>query len=283
MSRDESSHFPLPTASERRMRDDAGETGATVVAYQGGGGEVLPVPGDRKFPFVMVPPDLRDPTVYVSRPLLPENVAAYDASLLNIPDIGPATGPVQLQGGYATELPIDVRGLRQLTMFVSVVLPITNAAALEANALSILPQAGLVLPAPVLATQGSYTPPDFDQAKLAPNIRWFSIGVVDPTMRGMFPVPVTNPEKSIEPPLFAFRNVYQSELVLPFLARDTVPTPQTEIHTTLVFDVAPYAFFRLRWAFRSIQRLGPEPTQNPAGTLPSEDVTYIQIAVQGQR
>lgn len=266
MSRDDSSHLPLRSAHDRRLREDSGPTGANVMAYDAGGGDVRNVPGDRKFPFVMVPPDLGTPGLYSD-------------------DVVPIVAPVNQVGLNAMlqGLPIDVRGLRRLTFYVSLLLPAGPRLAEPLNnALAVVPQvANAISRDSQQRASVSYTVPAPSPEPALDDLVWHTIAVVDPVIRGAFPTALDTLE-AFNAPTYGFRNVHMTQLNLPYPA-NTGAFGVTEIHTTLVFDVAPYEYFRLL--------LGRVYEQLPATVIiPSSGNTLdvppggqFRFFVQGQR
>lgn len=226
MSRDDS-HLPLTAAHERRMRDDApGGSGGLLVGYNSGPDGARPIPGDEKFPFFISPPDLGELATYARRV---NNVGSP------LPHVTSGTGIDQLAQGVT----IDVRGVRLLTFYLTHQYNIDEAAV--ANGLVFIPQvANSALTSEAYFTGNAYTTPT-DASPNSGALLWHSISVVDPLIRGAFPTTL-NPAQAFNAPNYGFRNVHMTELVVPLN-----PAAGSNIHTTLVFDVAPYEYFRLLW------------------------------------
>lgn len=227
MPRDErrgTGYTSLGEARDRAMREDSGNAGL-VVAYQSPTG-AKPIPGDESFPFVMVPNETSEPYLY------------HEDALLSV---------ASLASTNATMMPaIDVRGYRRLTFFVQFVIPYVvgqTPVAPYSNALMFLPQVAndKATPWGTPNSAAPYAPGSFDDG----DRQWFAISVVDPVIRGVAPT-VTNPATSILPVQYGMRNVYMTQLNIPYPS--TAVPQRVEIETTLVFDVAPYDWFRLRAA-----------------------------------
>ncbi len=230
MPRDErrgTGYTPLMEARERAMREDSGNAGL-VVAYQSPTG-AKPLPGDESFPFVMVPNETTEP--YLVTDVLPAYVKTL-ATGLNLTEA------------------IDVRGYRRLTFFVQYVIPYVVGATPPddpTNALAFIPQVANDKATPWAIPNSSL--PYFEGGQ-SPK-QWFSISVVDPVIRGVAPT-VTNPMTSLLPVQYGARNVYMTQLNIPYPS--TAVPQRVEIETTLVFDVAPYDWFRLSYAKYDDQR-----------------------------
>ena len=239
MSRDEKSFLSLPDAAARRLREDDGTGSAVPLAYVDGNGRQLSISGDKNFPFVMVPPDLGEATSYFAADRAPgiiptqeEGNSIYSPTALQDFEEGPV---------------VDVRGLRNLTFYLSLHMQAEeNVGEALNNVLAVIPQVAN-------GAVSQYASPSYKGAN-APyptqgreTLTWFSLGVVDPVLRGAWPT-VTNPPTVVDAPSYAGRYVQMTALYLPYRPRQIAPLPSMEIHTTLVFDVAPYEYFRLRWA-----------------------------------
>lgn len=214
----------LLSAREGAAREDSGN-GGLLVGFQGPSG-TRPIQGDESFPYVMVPNDTSEPWLYYDTPLLTVTTLAT-INLVAMPAI-------------------DVRGYRRLTFFVQYVIPyIVEAAppATPTNALTFLPQVATDKAQPWAQPNSStpYAPVDGTEHPF----QWFGISVVDPVIRGTAPT-VTNPTTSILPVQYGMRNVYMTQLNVPY--PNTAVPQRVEIETTLVFDVSPYEWFRLRAA-----------------------------------
>lgn len=271
MSRDDQSHLPLTSAHERRLRDDSGSDGANVIGYVGPDGAIMPVGGDRKFPFVMVPPDLGQVASYVRTAT--SNPFSQDLPILS----GDVTDAAALTG-YARGEAIDVRGVRHLSFYLSLLLPASAGNEPSNNMLSIIPQvanSGITLTG-TDGYKGSDAPPNTPGQE---NLLWHSISVINPVLLGAFPTPA-NPATALGAPTYALRNAHMTELALPYPERGPLPATGVEYHTVLVFDVAPYEFFRLLWARSYMER--------PVGTFAADNSNsperpFFSLHFQGQR
>lgn len=284
MSRDDQSHASLTSTRERRMRDDSGADGAHVLGYQAGNGETRVIAGDEKFPFVMVPPDLGKVGLYTRMLNTGTPVGATAPGTVPILSPSGSVSNASMLDFYARGATIDVREFRHLTFYLSMILPDSGAiVASESlnNALAIIPQvanSGI----PTFSQGGT----NYDGSDAPPNtvgaadLLWHTISVVDPYIRGTFPTAVTDPATAYDAPLYGFRNVHMTQLQLPYQNRVTGTTPGAIIHSTLVFDVAPYEYFRLLWArtYAAGRDSADYPTSDDTGT----DFVF-SLHLQGQR
>lgn len=214
----------LLSAREGAAREDSGN-GGLLVGFQGPNG-TRPIQGDDAFPYVMVPNDTSEAWLY------------HDAAL------GTATSlnSFALQGMPA----IDVRGYRRLTFFLQFVLPYVVGAPppdVPTNALMFLPQVASDKVQPYAQPNSSFAYAPVNDGEHP--FQWFGISVIDPVIRGTAPT-VTSPTTSILPVQYGMRNVYMTQLNVPYPS--TAVPQRVEVETTLVFDVSPYEWFRLRAA-----------------------------------
>lgn len=190
-----------------------GENQAFVVSGYSPGGSGLagrPVPGDQKFPFFKDVPDVEGPV------FLRDGAVSEDLIVV-------VTNPLPLAtavSGYDTSPELDVRGIRQVLVFLRYFAAVEMGAGV--GVLSLVPQASF-LPSPSQESE------------------WMTIGVVNPTLNA----------PAIEPG-YAFRHVFSTELRLdPGYTGDPAnpqPYGRGPYELTLAFDVGPYDVFRLRYA-----------------------------------
>lgn len=266
MSRDDHSHTPLRTAHDRKLRDDSGNSGL-VMGYDAAGAGAKPVPGDEKFPFIMVPPDLGELGGYI---------VVNDVATVPIAEASTPTRLNEMLRGPA----IDVRGYRLLTFYLSLQVDLTTLPS-PANALSIVPQAAnsKLSPRSLFVPQSAYTNPPYEsvQPVRPPNLLWHTISVVDPVIRGSFPT-ATDPMTAYCAPVYGVRNVHATQLSIPLN-----PAGLANVHTMLVFDVAAYEFFRLLVGFNDFALPPDTEYVFPSTSDGSVLGEYFQLTYQAER
>lgn len=278
MSRDNPSHMPLVDAHPRKMRDD--EPGGLLVSYDAGAGDLRAFPGDDKFPFVLMPPDLGTTANYAKFVPAADGIA-YWATFprLELTSRDPTPSNLQLLARGAA---IDVRGIRLLTFYVSLQVDMgAEANVAGTNALTFIPQAGneSIAPFRMKTDDAPLNAPYVNvDPHTRPNLRWYTIGAVDPTIRGQFPTAI-NPQTAWCAPLYGFRNISMTQLVQPLN-----PAGKAMVHTTLVFDVTSYEYFRLLYCLQTIAAIPSDTYLFPSATTnPSYEGDFFQLDFQAER
>lgn len=201
------------------IRRENGQASLTVGYAPGGGAAPRAMPGDQKFPFVKDVPDvegpiwLRDGRISVPDPPL----APFTTDPLPF---------VATPADYETSPVLDVRGIRQVLVFLRYWAGLDQEGQASIGVLSVVPQAAFE-PAP----QGATFPAVGDQ-------EWMPLGVVDPALN----LPAIAPG-------YAYRRIYSTELRLDPGYTPAGPQPYLvgPHELTLAFDVGPYDVFRLRY------------------------------------